>query len=69
MVDTFGVQPQLVEAHDGIFEILLGSEVIYTNQSACRRVPTIPEALESVARRLEPLPEKAHRAANPFIVI
>lgn len=56
----------MIEGHDGIFEMLLDGDVIYTNQAACSRVPTIPEGLEALARRIEPLPGKSHRAKNPF---
>lgn len=66
IADTFGVRPQMIEAHNGVFEVLLNGEMIYTNQSACSRVPTVPEALEVLARHIEPLPGKTHRAKNPF---
>ena len=66
MADTFGVRPQLIEAHDGIFEVLFNGDVVYTNQSVCSRVPTIPEALAALADHIEPLAEKADRATNPF---
>ena len=66
MVDTFGVRPQLVEGHNGIFEITLDCEVVYTNQSVCSRVPTIAEALQAIAKKLDPLPGKTHRATNAF---
>ena len=66
MSDTFGVQPQLIEGHNGIFEVLLDSKVIYTNQSACSRMPTIPEVLQEIGRRLRPLSGKEHLAKNAF---
>jgi len=66
VVDTFGVRPQLIEAHNGIFEVLLDDQVIYTNQSACSRMPTIPEVLQEIGRRLKPLAGKAHRTVNSF---
>ncbi len=39
---------------------------MYTNQSVCSRMPTIAEALEAIAKKLDPLQGKAHRAANAF---
>lgn len=63
------MRPKLTEAHDGIFEVRLDGEVVYTNQSACSRVPTVPEALETLARHIRPLPGKTHRAENPFPLI
>jgi len=56
----------LIEGHDGIFEVRLDGEVVYTNQSTCSRVPTVPEALDALGRRIKPLPGKGHRAENPF---
>jgi hypothetical protein len=56
----------LIEAHDGIFEIRLNDIVIYTNQSTCSKVPTLPEALEVLARHIMPLPGKEQRTKNAF---
>ena len=69
MADTFGVRPQLIEGHNGIFEVLLNDQVIYTNQSACSRVPTIPEVLQEIGRRLKPLSGKEHRTMNVFPLV
>lgn len=32
---TLRIKPTLVEGHDGIYEVSLGDELIYTNQSTC----------------------------------
>jgi len=69
VTDTFGVRPQLIEAHNGLFKVLLDDQVIYNNQSSCSRMPTIPEALQEIGRCLKPLPGKAHRAINPFPLV
>ena len=69
MSDTFGVQPQLIEGHNGIFEVLLDSKVIYTNHSACSRMPTIPEVLQEIGRRFKPLPGKEHLTINAFPLV
>jgi hypothetical protein len=66
VAETFGVRPKLIEGHNGIFDVLLDSRVIYTNQSACSRMPTIPEVLQEIGRRLKPLPGKAHLTINAF---
>jgi hypothetical protein len=69
VVETFGVRPQLIEGHNGIFEVLLDSRVIYTNRSACSRMPTIPEVLQEIGRRLKPLSGKEHRTMNAFPLV
>jgi hypothetical protein len=66
VAETFGVRPKLIEGHNGIFEVLLDSKVIYTNQSTCSRMPTIPEVLQEIGRRLKPLSGKGHRTMNAF---
>ena len=69
MAETFGVQPQLIEGHNGIFEVLLDSKVIYTNHSACSRMPTIPEVLQEIGRRLKPLAGKSHLIMDAFPLV
>ena len=69
MADTFGVRPQLIEGHNGIFEVLLNGQVIYTNQSACSRMPTIPEVLQEIGRRLKPLSGKERLTMNAFPLV
>ena len=65
----FGIVPDLEKGHNGIFEVLLEGQVIYTNQSACSRMPTIPEVLQEIGRRLKPLSGKAHRTMNAFPLV
>jgi hypothetical protein len=49
ITDIFGIAPQLVEGHNGIYEVPINGDVAATNQGKCTGVPG-EEAILSVIR-------------------
>jgi len=45
-----------VEGHNGIFEVIVNDDIVYTNQGKCSRVPTSGEVMGSLAKYVDPLP-------------
>jgi len=56
--DIFGISPQLVEGHNGIYEVSMDGQMIVTNQGKCTGVPTEDEILSGVRKYIRPLPGK-----------
>jgi hypothetical protein len=56
--DIFGINPQLLEGHNGIYKISIGGEVVVTNQGKCSGSPVEEEILSAVCRYISPLPGK-----------
>lgn len=56
--DTFGITANLIEGHNGIYEVSVNSDVVYTNQGKCSRMPAIGEVLKEIAYYRAPLPGK-----------
>jgi hypothetical protein len=54
----------LIEGHDGIYEVTLDKNVIYSNQKSCRNVPTIPAILQEIGKHIPPLPGKAMKVTG-----
>lgn len=53
---TFGVAVELLEGHDGIYEVTLNGDMVYTNQGKCSRLPTVGEVKGIIAKYVDPLP-------------
>ncbi len=57
--DVFGTKPILVDGLDGIYEVSLNGNVIYTNQSQCSSgFPANEEIFLEVSKYKDPLPGK-----------
>lgn len=67
--ETFGTRAELIEGHDGIYEIAWNDRVIYSNQNSCRNVPTVPEILQEIGKYILPLSEKAIKVTGIFPMI
>lgn len=67
--DIFGITPQLVEGHNGIYEVSINGKVIVTNQGKCAGVPTENEILSVVRKYISPLPgkEKMVKTVLPMV--
>lgn len=67
--DIFGITPQLVEGHNGIYEVSMDGKVIVTNQGKCTGAPTEDEILSAVRKYKTPLPgkEKRVKTALPMV--
>ena len=64
--ETFGVKAELVEEHDGIFDIIFGNTELYSNKEDRSKVPANIEALELISQHIKPLPGKENKAKNIF---
>ena len=54
----FGINPELVDKHDGIYEVVVNGAVLYTNQGKCGQLPWAEEILPKLLRYKNPLPGK-----------
>lgn len=50
--NAFGFTADLVEGHNGIFEVAIGGQVLYTNQKECGRLPENEEILQKIREHL-----------------
>ena len=46
--NKFGVKPELVEGHGGIYEVAVDGEIVSTNRSECGRIPEHEEVLQKI---------------------
>jgi len=58
ITDIFGIIPQLVKGHNGIYEVSINGQVVSTNQGKCAGVPSENEILSMVCKYISPLPGK-----------
>jgi hypothetical protein len=67
--DIFGVASQLVEGHNGIYEVSIDGRAIVTNQGKCSAMAPEDEILSAVRKSLSPLPgkEKMIRTIIPLM--
>ncbi|MFZ7111815.1 MAG: hypothetical protein ACOWYE_09045 [Desulfatiglandales bacterium] len=67
--EVFGITPQLLEGHNGIYEVSINGKEIVTNQGACTKMPTENEILTVVSKYIGPLPDKVKlvRAVLPMV--
>jgi hypothetical protein len=56
--DIFGITPQLIDGHNGIYEVVIDGHVVVTNQGKCSGVPAEDEILSIVRKYKSPLPGK-----------
>jgi hypothetical protein len=56
--EIFGIAPQLVEGHNGIYEVAINRQVVVSNQGRCDRSATEEEILEEIRKHKSPLPGK-----------
>lgn len=66
--DIFGITPQLVERHNGIYETAINGQVVVTNQGKCASLPSEDQILAVVRKRIPTLPgkEKMVRTVLPM---
>ena len=46
--EYFGIDPVFVEGHDGIFEVSINKDIIYTNNSKCSMLPETNSILKKI---------------------
>ncbi|MGM0427739.1 MAG: hypothetical protein ACQEQ7_10945 [Thermodesulfobacteriota bacterium] len=56
--EVFGIAPQLVEGHNGIYEVTINGQVAATNQGKCTGVPGENDVLSVIRKWISPLPGK-----------
>lgn len=69
ILETFGVKAELVEEHNGIFDISYGNIELYSNNEDRSKVPTNTEAMELISKQIKPVPGKENKAKNIFPMI
>ena len=52
--DIFGITPQLVEGHNGIYEVAINGRVVATNKGKCSGIPTAEELLLEIRKHSPP---------------
>ena len=67
--EIFGITPQLVGGHNGIYEVTINGQVLVTNRGKCNRIPTDEEILQEIRKRRSPLPgkEKMIKTVIPLV--
>lgn len=58
MNDKFGVTPELVDGHNGIYEVTVDGNILYTNGGKCSQLPTNEEVLVAFRKYKNLLPGK-----------
>jgi len=56
--EIFGISPNLVEGHNGIYEVTINGKVVVTNQGKCSGIPSEEEILQEIRKHQSPLPGK-----------
>lgn len=56
--EIFGFNPQVVEGHNGIYEVSVRGQVVATNKGKCSSAPTEDEILSILRNHISPLPGK-----------
>jgi hypothetical protein len=58
-----------VEGHNGIYEVALNGNVLYSNQRDCHGIPSVPEMLHKIGKSVPPLPGKVLKTAAVFPMV
>lgn len=56
--ERFGLPVRLIEGHNGIFEVKLNADLVWSNQGRCTSVPHDEELFWEIRKRRDPLPGK-----------
>jgi hypothetical protein len=66
MNDKFGITPELLDGHNGIYEVNVNGNVLYTNGGKCSQLPANEEVLVAFRQYKDLLPGKAIDAKKLF---
>jgi hypothetical protein len=56
--DIFGITANLVDGHNGIYEVAINGKVVVTNQGKCSGILSDEAILEEIRKHRSPLPGK-----------
>lgn len=56
--EIFGISPNLIEGHNGIYEVTINGKVVVTKQGKCSGIPSEEEILQEIRKHQSPLPGK-----------
>lgn len=56
--DIFGISANLVDGHNGIYEVAINGKVVVTNQGKCSGIPSDEAILQEIRKHQSPLPGK-----------
>lgn len=65
--EIFGISPNLVEGHNGIYEVAVNGQVVATNQGRCSGIPSDEEILQEIRKHKSPLPGKENKMVRTVI--
>lgn len=67
--DIFGIIPQLVKGHNGIYEVAIDGQTAVTNQGKCSGIPSEEGILQVISNHRRPLPgkEKSVKTVIPLM--
>jgi hypothetical protein len=52
----FGITPELIGGHGGIYELSINDTVVYSNHSSCGQIPEDEELFREIRRYQDELP-------------
>ncbi len=62
----FGLVVKLIEGANGIYEVTVNNEIVYTNQGRCSQLPTDGEILGKIRQYKELLPGEELKTTEVF---
>ena len=65
--EIFGITPQLVDGHNGIYEVAINGKVVVTNQGKCSGIPSDEAILQEIRKHQSPLPGKEKKMVRTVI--
>lgn len=65
--DIFGITAQLVDGHNGIYEVAIDGKVVVTNQGKCSGIPSDEAILQEIPKHQSPLPGKERMMVKAVI--
>jgi hypothetical protein len=65
--EIFGITAQLVDGHNGIYEVAINGKVVVTNQGKCSGIPSDEAILQEIRKHQSPLPGKEKKMVRTVI--
>lgn len=52
--NRFGITSKLNKGHDGIYEIMINNNIVYTNENKCSQLPENEEIFQKISKYRQP---------------
>ena len=56
--NKFGVKPEFVEGHGGVYQVDVNGTTVYTNKEMCGQIPENEQVLQEIGKYCGPVPEQ-----------